>query len=60
MSTDDLGDRMKVYEGAEAMRRALPRLPVVVRVDGKCFSSWTRGLTAEDRAGAARVLARRK
>lgn len=41
---DSLGDRMKLYEGREAQRRALPRLPVMVRVDGKGFSRWTRGL----------------
>lgn len=44
MAQDVLGDRMKLYEGREAQRRALPRLPVVVRVDGKGFSRWTRGL----------------
>lgn len=48
MQKDDLGDRMKLYEGAESLRRALPRLPVVIRVDGKCFSTWTRGLPPFD------------
>jgi tRNA(His) guanylyltransferase len=42
--SDDLGDRMKLYEGREAQRRALPRLPIVVRIDGKGFSRWTKGL----------------
>lgn len=42
--TDDLGDRMKLYEGREAQRRALPGLPVIVRIDGKGFSKWTKGL----------------
>lgn len=41
---DDLGDRMKMYEGREAQRRAMPRLPILVRIDGKGFSRWTRGL----------------
>lgn len=41
---DDLGDRQKMYEGREAQRRSLPGLPVVVRIDGKGFSRWTRGL----------------
>jgi tRNA(His) guanylyltransferase len=41
---DDLGDRMKAYERAEAGRRFMPLLPVLVRLDGKNFSSWTRGL----------------
>jgi tRNA(His) guanylyltransferase len=39
-----LGDRMKMYERAEAGRTALPGLPVVIRLDGKTFSKWTRGL----------------
>ena len=42
--TDELGDRMKLYEGREAQRRALPQLPIVVRIDGKGFSRWTKGL----------------
>lgn len=39
-----LGDRMKIYEGFEVGRRFLPRLPICVRIDGKRFSRWTRGL----------------
>lgn len=40
---DGLGDRMKGYE--EAARTSLPRrLPVVIRVDGKAFHTFTRGL----------------
>ena len=41
---DDLGDRMKEYEGREANRKVIPRLPVCARIDGKCFSKFTRGL----------------
>jgi len=41
---DDLGDRMKMLEGIEAGRRFLPLLPICVRLDGKCFSSFTRGM----------------
>jgi tRNA(His) 5'-end guanylyltransferase len=40
---DALGDRMKMYESRES-GRAMPRLPVLARLDGKCFSNWTRGL----------------
>lgn len=37
-----LGDRMKEYE--HVYRQAFPRrLPVVIRVDGRCFSSYLRG-----------------
>lgn len=42
--TDTLGDRMKEYEAVEAERRLDSRLPIVARIDGKCFSSFTRGL----------------
>lgn len=42
MSNDAIGDRMKGYE--HAARAALPRrMPVIVRVDGKAFHTWTRG-----------------
>lgn len=39
-----LGDRMKMYERREAGRRCMPRLPICVRIDGKTFSTFTRGL----------------
>ncbi len=41
---DDLGDRMKVYESAEAGRRLLPLVPVLARIDGRAFHSFTRGM----------------
>jgi tRNA(His) 5'-end guanylyltransferase len=41
---DALGDRMKEYEGMEASRAAMKRLPLLVRIDGKGFSRWTKGL----------------
>jgi tRNA(His) guanylyltransferase len=38
---DSLGDRMKRYE--TAAQQVLPmRLPVIIRVDGRAFHSWTR------------------
>lgn len=39
-----LGDRMKLYEKAEAGRRLMPLLPVCVRIDGKTFSKLTKPL----------------
>ena len=42
--SDDLGDRMKEYELAEAGRRLMARLPICVRIDGKRFSRFTEGL----------------
>lgn len=41
---DDLGDRMKEYERAEAGRRLMMRLPICVRIDGKRFSKFTEDL----------------
>lgn len=41
---DTLGDLLKVQEQAEAGRRADPFLPLVARIDGKCFSKFTKGL----------------
>lgn len=39
---DSLGDRMKSYEAA--FRPSLPaKMPVIVRVDGRAFHTWTRG-----------------
>jgi tRNA(His) guanylyltransferase len=40
----DLADRMKLYEEIGAGQRLIPNLPVCVRIDGKAFHSWTRGL----------------
>lgn len=39
-----LGDRMKMYEGAEASRHFLPTMPIVARVDGRAFHTFTNGL----------------
>jgi len=41
---DDLGDRMKMYEGRESKRKFLPMVPICVRIDGKNFSQFTKGL----------------
>lgn len=41
---DALGDRMKAYEGAEAQRRFMPLLPIMARIDGRSFSSFTHGM----------------
>lgn len=42
MSNDSLGDRMKSYE--DAYRMHLPiRMPVILRVDGKAFHTYTKG-----------------
>jgi tRNA(His) guanylyltransferase len=41
MDKTTLGDRMKMYEGEH---RFMPLLPIIVRVDGRAFHSYTRGL----------------
>jgi tRNA(His) guanylyltransferase len=41
---DALGDRMKLYELAEAGRRFMPLLPILARIDGRCFSSFTHDM----------------
>lgn len=40
---DSLGDRIKAYEARYAPR-FLPTLPVIARIDGKAFHTWTTGL----------------
>lgn len=41
---DTLGDTLKQQEQLEAGRRADPFLPLMARIDGKCFSKFTKGL----------------
>lgn len=42
---DALGDRMKAYEAVETARRLDPReQPIYARIDGRSFSTFTRGL----------------
>ena len=42
--SDDLGNRMKLIEGQESDRRFMSTLPICCRLDGKCFSSFTKEL----------------
>lgn len=43
MDKTSLGDRMKLYE-ASTESRIIPRLPVIVRLDGRSFSRFTKGM----------------
>jgi tRNA(His) guanylyltransferase len=43
MKTDSLGDRMKRYEGI-TQTKLMNRTPVIIRLDGKAFHTFTRGL----------------
>lgn len=44
MSNDTLGDRCKALEMMEAGRKAMPGLPLLARLDGRAFHTFTRGL----------------
>ena len=44
MKDDEFGNRMKLYEGFESERRLCPLLPVIARMDGIAFHSFTQGL----------------
>ena len=39
-----LGDRIKAFEMAEAGRSLLPGVPVMVRLDGRSFHTFTKGM----------------
>ena len=41
---DELGNRMKLYESQTTSLKLMPLLPVIARIDGRSFSSFTRGL----------------
>jgi len=41
---DPMGDRMKLYELGETGRRCEEGKPIIVRLDGKAFHTFTRGL----------------
>lgn len=61
MERDAFGDRMKGYEAAEAQRTLPPDLPVLVRIDGRRFSKFTRGFRKPfdpDLSGAMRETCR--
>lgn len=45
MTSESLGDRMKLYEAAETGRRLMPLLPAMARLDGRAFHSFVRGLS---------------
>lgn len=43
--TDDFGNRMKAYEAIETARKLDPHMPIYARIDGRAFSSFTRGMS---------------
>ncbi len=44
MDKDAFGDRMKLFEGIEAMRILMPQAPICIRLDGRGFSKFTKGM----------------
>jgi tRNA(His) guanylyltransferase len=44
MTKDALGDRMKRYEMEDAQQRLMLQLPIMARLDGRAFHTFTRGL----------------
>lgn len=42
--TQSLADRMKAYEDIACAQHLIPNLPICMRVDGKAFHSWCKGL----------------
>lgn len=44
MAKDGLGDRCKAFEASEAGRRAMRGLPLLARLDGRAFHTFTRDL----------------
>ena len=41
---DNLDERMKLYEDIEAKRILIPKLPTCIRIDGRGFSKYTKGM----------------
>ena len=56
MSKDSLGDRMKFYERVGAVEKFMPTLPVIVRLDGRAFHSFTKGLKRPYDIGMSRLM----
>lgn len=42
--SDEFGARMKAYEAVETKRFLDPSMPIYARIDGRSFSSFTRGM----------------
>lgn len=42
--TMNLSTRMKFYEGRYTQNVFLPQIPIIARIDGRCFSKFTSGL----------------
>ena len=56
MTRDDLGDRCKQFERAEADRRAMRGLPLLARLDGRAFHTFTRDLPRPYDPGMSKTM----
>lgn len=56
MEIETLDDRMKFFEEIEAQRHLIPLLPICVRLDGKCFSSFTRDMVRPFDATFSKIM----
>lgn len=52
---DDLGDRMKFYEN-RGVSNLLTTIPIIARLDGKAFHSYTKGLDRPYDAGLSEMM----
>lgn len=55
MENDSLGDRMKGYENV-TRARLVPRMPTLIRIDGKAFHTFTRHLAKPFDEGFQRAM----
>jgi tRNA(His) guanylyltransferase len=56
MAKESLDDRCKSFEMAEAGRRAMRGLPLLARLDGRAFHTFTRGLSRPFDPGLSRAM----
>lgn len=54
---DSLGNRIKGYEAVFDGGRLMPLVPAIVRLDGKCFHAFTRGLNRPFDLGLVDLMA---
>jgi tRNA(His) 5'-end guanylyltransferase len=56
IDNDALGDRMKQYEAVSTSRKAFKGQPLIARLDGKNFSTFTGGLTKPYHEGLIKLM----
>lgn len=56
MDNDSLGDRMKGYEFSTTSQKAMNKLPLIIRLDGKSFHTFTKGLQRPYDVGLSNLM----